>query len=1233
MNLTVAICTYKRFQWLKICLNALKKQTLPVGKFTIIVVDNSLSMDESIPFRDSLSGFNNLDYIITEKSGLSYARNIAINKCLSPIISFLDDDTIAEPDWAENVLKAFNRYPAAGVIGGKVSPVWEEPPPEWLQGTLLYPLAVVDWGKNDSFVDHKNNWVVGANISYRTELLRKFGGFNTSLGRKQTLLLAHEEMATNLSIQAKGYDVVYVPSIKVNHLIQAERTTKEWLTTNSVWEGASRTVYEYNTEITNTDKLADSITSKIIELQKNHLLPDTTEEIQRMLNLFKHEGKNICIECIGKKDISQKQDYRFDNITSVIYIVTPCLNSADTLDQTILSILSQAGNFSIRYHIQDGGSTDGSLKILSLWEERLSKGNFPVQCRNIVFTFDSSPDKGMYDAVAKGFASMAIPPNAFMSWLNADDILIPGTFSFVHKTARKFKPEEISWLNGASCIIKDNTRITQGFWPTPTEALREGLCDGEHWNFIQQEGTFFRNWLWEKTNAKSHITEFKYAGDWYLWRLLANHVDLVQFEFPLAAFRIRDNQLSQKHFNRYMDEIKSKIPLRKRKNALKSLVQQGNLKSTVIKHTDYPSGDLIITEINVQDRGNYQYNKIFGKWPNKTYKGATLRKSSSYSEQQPPTESLSTLNTKKNDLIGKENHFNRKKHAIHSAHQKITQNNNNTNLDPKKFNNFTFSRCSHWKLFEKLDIELFGEKVDSMATRLKTYQDLLTLAFIKNKIPLGSKILDVGGGDSRILHHLSSTYECWNVDPLEGLGNGPRDTKNIPGRLVRDYMGNFNSELPNNYFDFVFSISALEHVPENNPAFFDKIIDDINRVLKPGCYSLHLMDIVIKPENIWFNKIINRMFERLKTCNAFIDPEEIVNDPDLYYMSEIAYNNSWMSHSNLTYSEFGRPVSYNILWQKEPIIVPLIKQPEKNTSRTKKTARAQTIHIVTPCLNSENTIDQTIKSIFTQNGDFNIQYHIQDGGSTDGTVDKLKWWSKTLKRKPDIMKCNCIDFTWSSEPDEGMYDGIVKGFSQLSIYPDNFMAWINADDILLPGALTTICTIANNMPKVQWIGGAKHVFNNNGVQYENLVPFPRELIKNGLCDGIHWNYLQQEGIFFRKKLWFKSKHALNGFKLAGDWNLWRTMAHHVDYYQYEMPLGGFRQREGQLSAVKSSEYENEINNVIEPGIRKNSFECLCKEKNSFYNLISHSDKPNKAILKKKSVSILEEHEKRINSGA
>ncbi len=236
-----------------------------------------------------------------------------------------------------------------------------------------------------------------------------------------------------------------------------------------------------------------------------------------------------------------------------------------------------------------------------------------------------------------------------------------------------------------------------------------------------------------------------------------------------------------------------------------------------------------------------------------------------------------------------------------------------------KFNEFTYSKPDHMKYFldKNYDMELYGYKVDPDDCSLKVYQDLLVFAFIKENIPSGSRMLDIGGGYSRVLKYYKDDYECWNIDKLEGLGNGPTEMNMEGIKLVLDYMGNFNKELPDNYFDFVFSISALEHVPEDDPTLFIKIFQDIDRVSKEGAYIFHAFDVVIKGDYVWTNKLMLHFFQNSKPLNDFIYLDKLKEASDIYVMAEKYYENNWRSSTNKSYEDFGKPLSYNILWKKD----------------------------------------------------------------------------------------------------------------------------------------------------------------------------------------------------------------------------------------------------------------------------------------------------------------------------
>lgn len=90
------------------------------------------------------------------------------------------------------------------------------------------------------------------------------------------------------------------------------------------------------------------------------------------------------------------------------------------------------------------------------------------------------------------------------------------------------------------------------------------------------------------------------------------------------------------------------------------------------------------------------------------------------------------------------------------------------------------------------------------------------------------------------------------------------------------------------------------------------------------------------------------------------------------------------------------------------------------------------ISIVTPNYNKKEFLEKTILSVLSQ-GYPNLEYIVIDGGSTDGSVEIIKKYEKDLA-------------FWMSEPDEGMYHVIKKGFEHST---GEIMAWINSDDIII----------------------------------------------------------------------------------------------------------------------------------------------------------------------------------------
>jgi len=100
-----------------------------------------------------------------------------------------------------------------------------------------------------------------------------------------------------------------------------------------------------------------------------------------------------------------KQKFKRD--LPLISIITVSLNSQDTIRTTIESVLGQ--NYkNIEYIIVDGGSTDGTLKIIDKYKYKIKK-------------IISEPDQGVFDAMNKG---IEIATGDIIGILNSDDLYI-----------------------------------------------------------------------------------------------------------------------------------------------------------------------------------------------------------------------------------------------------------------------------------------------------------------------------------------------------------------------------------------------------------------------------------------------------------------------------------------------------------------------------------------------------------------------------------------------------------------------------------------------------------------------------------------------------------------------------------------------------------------------------------------------------------------------------------------
>ncbi|HZX30418.1 MAG TPA: sulfotransferase [Rhodocyclaceae bacterium] len=234
-------------------------------------------------------------------------------------------------------------------------------------------------------------------------------------------------------------------------------------------------------------------------------------------------------------------------------------------------------------------------------------------------------------------------------------------------------------------------------------------------------------------------------------------------------------------------------------------------------------------------------------------------------------------------------------------------------LTPQSFPDFTYSRRSHFALLG-LPPEPSADDIDNCD--LKTYQDRLMYRFVLDNFPPGSRLLEIGGSHSRVIEWLKGRHEFWRLDKPATAGSAPTESPDAQGsRVVRAPIGAFSRELPDSYFDGVFSLSTLQQAPEDSTTL-KAICDDIHRLLKPGGLSAHAFDIQMKDSGFGIHALIPYLHQHIQTLNPAKPTWLMRADLDAWGMSRQGYERLWQPITKQSFKDFGVPMSYNVFWAK-----------------------------------------------------------------------------------------------------------------------------------------------------------------------------------------------------------------------------------------------------------------------------------------------------------------------------
>jgi len=243
LKISVVISTYRRGAQLADAVRSVARQTFRTTDYEVIVVNNDPSDTSISHVVDALrrSEFpdrpEQLRLVTCPSKGLSFARNAGTSEARGRVVSFLDDDAVAFTGWLEEVWRAFDVFPQAGVVGGTIvldppapSPKWLRPGWEYLWGHMMLPFTktkqVQEWWEFP--------W--GGNWSATRQALLAIGGFRSNYGRRGTDFGGGEEVVAATLIQRLGHAIVVAPCARICHAPSPDRYTLDhvWRT---IWTG------------------------------------------------------------------------------------------------------------------------------------------------------------------------------------------------------------------------------------------------------------------------------------------------------------------------------------------------------------------------------------------------------------------------------------------------------------------------------------------------------------------------------------------------------------------------------------------------------------------------------------------------------------------------------------------------------------------------------------------------------------------------------------------------------------------------------------------------------------------------------------------------------------------------------------------------------------------------------------------------------------------------------------
>jgi len=205
------------------------------------------------------------------------------------------------------------------------------------------------------------------------------------------------------------------------------------------------------------------------------------------------------------------------NKQPLVSIITPSHNQGCFLEHTILSVLNQTYP-NIEYIVMDGGSCDGSVKILEKYSDRITY-------------WESKKDKGQGHAINKG---LRMAKGDILGWINSDDILLSDTVQRSVKVFLQYPDIDVVY-GRLQRINSQGELLPTPILPKDTLTFSKENLIGEC--LVNQPGSLWRRPIMEKVGLLDE--SLKYALDYDLWiRMALSGAKFYRLSDIVARFRL-----------------------------------------------------------------------------------------------------------------------------------------------------------------------------------------------------------------------------------------------------------------------------------------------------------------------------------------------------------------------------------------------------------------------------------------------------------------------------------------------------------------------------------------------------------------------------------------------------------------------------------------------------------------------------------------------------------------------